>query len=193
MGALWDNCGVALGIWRSVFKKTFIFPSDCNEFINLWGALRITFGQILAYECDLGITLALLLTFEIDVGTTLGSFWGDFRIWGWLSGNFGSTLGLLFAFESDFGGTLASLWGQCWHMRVALGWLWRHSGVNLARFWERLWVYGGDFSSLWDHYGTIVESLWVYEGPFSKPIHFPHKFQLFYKVYAWIVYDFRSL
>ena len=61
-------------------QKNTHFPSDCNEFINLWGALRITFGQILAYECDLGITLASLLTFEIDFGATLGSFWGDFRI-----------------------------------------------------------------------------------------------------------------
>ena len=61
-------------------QKTFIFPLDFNEFIDLWGALRITFGQILAYECDLGITLALLLTCEIDLGTTLGLFWSNFRI-----------------------------------------------------------------------------------------------------------------
>ena len=76
MGQLWRR----FGYMKVRLQKTFIFPSDFNEFINLWGALRITFGQILAYECDLGITLASLLTFEIDVGTTLGSFWGDFRI-----------------------------------------------------------------------------------------------------------------
>ena len=61
-------------------KKTFIFRPDFNDFINLWGALRITFGQILAYEYDFGITLASLLTFEVDFGATLGSLWGDFRI-----------------------------------------------------------------------------------------------------------------
>ena len=34
-------------------------------------------------------------------------------------------------------------------------------------------VYEGDFGSLWDHFGIIVESLWVYEVPFSKNNHFP--------------------
>ena len=62
------------------FQKTFIFPTDFNDFIKLWGELWIILGQILAYECDFGITLALLLTCEVDFGGTLGSLWGDFRI-----------------------------------------------------------------------------------------------------------------
>ena len=37
-------------------------------------------------------------------------------------------------------------------------------------------VYEGDFGSLWDHFGIIVESLWVYEAPFSKNNHFPYSF-----------------
>ena len=36
------------------------------------------------------------------------------------------------------------------------------SGDDLWSFW-----------SLEDHFEIIVESLWVYEGPFSKNIHFP--------------------
>ena len=38
-----------------------------------------------------------------------------------------------------------------------------------------LWVSVGDFwlfLSLDDHFEIIVESLWMYEGPFSKNIHF---------------------
>ena len=62
------------------FQKTFIFPSDFNDFIKLWGALWTTLGQILAYECDFGVILASLLTFEVDFGATLGSLWDDFRI-----------------------------------------------------------------------------------------------------------------
>ena len=74
-------------------------------------------------------------------------------------------LGLTSAFECDFGVTLASLWAQFLLIRVTLGSLWGTLGP--------LWVYGGDCTSLWEHYGMIVESLWVYEGPFSKNIHFP--------------------
>ena len=76
MGRLWRR----FGYMKVRLQKTFIFPSDFNDFINLWGALRITFGQILAYECDFGITLALLLTFEVDFGATLGSLWHHFRM-----------------------------------------------------------------------------------------------------------------
>ena len=50
--------------------------------------------------------------------------------------------------------------------------------------WGSLWVYGGDFSSLWDHYGMIVESLGVYEGPFSKNTHFPTDFDDFIKLWG---------
>ena len=42
-----------------------------------------------------------------------------------------------------------------------------------------LWVSVGDFwlfLSLDDHFEIIVESPWVYEGPFSKNIHFPNRF-----------------
>ena len=76
MGRLWRR----FGYMKVRLQKKIVFLSDFNDFIYLWGALKITFGQILAYECDLGITLASLLTFEIDFGATLGSFWGDFRI-----------------------------------------------------------------------------------------------------------------
>ena len=47
-----------------------------------------------------------------------------------------------------------------------------------------LWVYGGDFSLLWEHYGTIVASLWVYEGPSSKNIHFPSDFNDFINLWG---------
>ena len=64
------------------FQKTFIFPTDFNDFIKLRGELWSTSGQILAYECELWVTLASLLTCEIDFGASLGSLWGDFRIRG---------------------------------------------------------------------------------------------------------------
>ena len=51
-----------------------------------------------------------------------------------------------------------------------------------------LWVYGSDFSSLWEHYGMIVESLWAYEGPFSKNIH-PTHFNDFIKLFGGLWVD----
>ena len=42
-----------------------------------------------------------------------------------------------------------------------------------------VWVSVGDFGSLDGHLAMIVESLWVYEGSFSKNIHFPIDFNDF--------------
>ena len=39
-----------------------------------------------------------------------------------------------------------------------------------------VWVSVGDVGSLDGHFAIIVESLWVYDGPFSKIIHFPNRF-----------------
>ena len=56
-----------------------------------------------------------------------------------------------------------------------------NNGAAPRRFGARLgslWVSVGDFWSFWsleDHFEIIVESLWVYEGPFSKNIHFPNR------------------
>ena len=59
-----------------------------------------------------------------------------------------------FGICGGFGGTLASLWGQF--------------GVSLDIC--------GDFESVDGYFAMIVESLWLYEGPFSKNIHFPKRF-----------------
>ena len=80
--------------------------------------------------------------------------------------HFGFTLGALAACGGDFGGTLGSLWGQVW---VSLG---------------SVWLSVGDFGSLDGHFAIIVDSLWVYEGPLSKNIHFPHRFQWFFKAHG---------
>ena len=61
------------------------------------------------------------------------------------------------------------------HLGVTLGSLWSRSGAT----WGPFWVHGGDFSSLWHHYGTIVESLWVKEVRFQKTLIFPTDFNDF--------------
>ena len=65
-------------------------------------------------------------------------------------------------------------------MGVTLGPLWDHFGVSLGS----AWVSVGDFVSLDGHFAIIVESLWLYEGPFSKNIHFPYRFQCLYKAHG---------
>ena len=47
-----------------------------------------------------------------------------------------------------------------------------HFGVTLGL----LWVSADDFGSVDGDFAMIVESLWVYEGPFSRNTHFPHRF-----------------
>ena len=69
-------------VYEVRFQKTFISPTDLNDFIKLRGELWSTSGQNLAYECEFWVTLASLLTCEIDFGASLGSLWGDFRIRG---------------------------------------------------------------------------------------------------------------
>ena len=79
-------------------------------------------------------------------------------------------MGLVFGFEGDFGGTfgvtLGSMLAYEGHHGVTLGSLWSRSGAT----WGPFWVHGGDFSSLWHHYGTIVESLLLVWHHFA--IHF---------------------
>ena len=73
----------SLWVYEGPFSKNIHFPINFfTDFIKLWGALWITLGQILAYECDFGVILASLLTCDVDFGATLGSLWGDFRIRG---------------------------------------------------------------------------------------------------------------
>ena len=72
---------------------------------------------------------------------------------------------LLLALEGGSGGTLGSLWEHL-----------RHMGVTLAPLWGQFGYLWGDFASLDGHFAIIVESLWLYEGPFSRNIHFPHIF-----------------
>ena len=57
-------------------------------------------------------------------------------------------------------------------MGVTLGSLWAYFGISLAS----VWISVGDFGSLDGRFAMIVELLWVYEGPFSKKTHFPHRF-----------------
>ena len=70
-------------------------------------------------------------------------------------------MGLVFEFEGNFRGhfgvTLGSMLAYEGHLGVTLGSLWSRSGAT----WGPFWVHDGDFNSLWDHYGMIVESLWV--------------------------------
>ena len=88
--------------------------------------------------------------------------------------HFGFTLGALAACGGDFGGTLASLWGQIW---VSLG---------------SVWVSVGDFGSLDGDFAMIVKPRWVYEGPFSKAVHFPAGFNDFIKLRGelWTIWCF---
>ena len=63
--------------------------------------------------------------------------------------------------------------------RLTLRSLWGHFGVTLGSFWGHLGAVSisvGDFGSVDGYFAMIVESLWVYEGPFSKNIHFPNRF-----------------
>ena len=68
-----------------------------------------------------------------------------------------------------------SLWEHLRHMGVTLGSLWQYFGITLGS----VSVFVGDFRSLDGRFAVIVESLWVYEGPFSKDIHFPTYFNDF--------------
>ena len=107
--------------------------------------------------------------------------------------DFGATLELFFAYDGALVATMAALGSHFWHLRTALGALWGHFGVT----WGVLAAYGvtlgplwgyfevtlgsvsisvGDFGSVDGYFAMIVESLWVYEGPFSKNIHFPNIF-----------------
>ena len=45
---------------KAQFKKTFISPTDFNDFIKLLGEILIDLGLLLAYEGDLGSTLRSL-------------------------------------------------------------------------------------------------------------------------------------
>ena len=54
--------------------------------------------------------------------------------------------------------------GDCWGVMGAKREAKEGPATNLQHFGATLgplWVYGGDFGSLWDHYVMIVESLWV--------------------------------
>ena len=77
------------------------------------------------------------------------------------------------------GVTLASLWGQ---FGISLGSVWGQFGYRLPTL-RRLMV---TLQSLWNHFGHIKARV-------QKTFNFPYIFQLFYKVYGWIVYHFRSL
>ena len=76
------------------------------------------------------------------------------------------------AFEGGFGITLGSLWEHLRHMGVTLVLFWGHFGISLGS----VWVSVGDFGSVDGYFAMIVESLWVYESPFSRNNHFPHRF-----------------
>ena len=45
---------------KAQFKKTFIFPTDFNDFIKLLGEVLVDLGSLLAYEGDFGSTLRSL-------------------------------------------------------------------------------------------------------------------------------------
>ena len=77
----------------------------------------------------------------------------------------GYSLGLL----SEHSRHLGSLWG---HFEVILGSVLGHFRVTLGS----VWVSVGDFGSLDGRFAMIVESPCVYEGLFSKIIHFPNGF-----------------
>ena len=72
------------------------------------------------------------------------------------------------ACEDGFGGTLGSLWG---YLGSTCG-IWGDFGVILGS----VWISVDDFGTLHGYFAMIVESLRVYEGPFSKAIHFPLRF-----------------
>ncbi len=59
-----------------------------------------------------------------------------------------------------------------------MGSLWGHFEVTLGS----LFAYEGDSGAVWHHLAITVEPLWVYKCPLSKNIHFPNRFQWFYKM-----------
>ena len=123
-----------------------MFGANLGVTWGIWGRLWVIWDSF-------GVTLRSLVAYEGNFGAT----WGH--------------LGLTLAFEGDFGDTLASLWAQFLHMMVTLGSLWGHLGAILGP----LWVHGVDFTSFWDQHGMILKPFRVYEGPFSKNNHFPHR------------------
>ena len=50
------------------FRKIFIFPTDFNDFMQLW-------GELVATLLALGNTLGLLGVYAGDFGSLLGQFW----------------------------------------------------------------------------------------------------------------------
>jgi hypothetical protein len=55
--SLWDHGGVTLCIWRSIFRVHLVSPQISMVFYNsllVWSPFGVTFGQLLAYEGDLG-------------------------------------------------------------------------------------------------------------------------------------------
>ena len=79
--------------------------------------------------------------------------------------------------NGDFGTPMSPKW-RLWHAKVAkmptLARRSRQNRITVGATLGPLWVCDGDFRSLWDHCGIIVESLWVYEDTFSKNTHFPN-------------------
>ena len=45
-----------------------------------------------------------------------------------------------------------------------------------------LFAYEGDSGSVWHYFAINVDSLWVCKGLLSNKIHFPYRFQRFYKM-----------
>ena len=83
------------------------------------------------------------------------------------------------AILAPLGGHFRVTWGAL----SAYGWLWGYFGVTLMSLWSHFGVTlgsasisVGDFGSVDGYFAMIAESLWLYEGPFSKNIHFPNRF-----------------
>ena len=47
-GSLWDHFGIivqSLWVYEAWFSKNIHFPTDCNDFIKIWGELCITLAS----------------------------------------------------------------------------------------------------------------------------------------------------
>ena len=145
IGALWDHLSLTFAIWGRLWVILVLL---WDHFGTVWGHFGFTLRVL--YD-HFGVTLR-----------TLGSFWGHFacvRI----------TLESLLAYQGPFSKTLIfptsfnDFSGSC----LNSGPFWDHFGLTFG-IWGWLWVtlgsLGATLSSLWNH----LEDIFIYEGEFKS-------------------------